>query len=104
MNVYWTQTARDDLQAIWNHIAHDSIFYADKFTNELFSSTDKLKTFPKSGRVVPEINDPNTREIIHGSYRIMYIIRRDEIYVTQVTHGSKQLFANNNNLSDDLES
>ena len=89
MTVKWTQTASDDLQSIWDYIARDSVYYADKFINELLSASDILEDFPEIGRIIPEIGDTNTREIIHGSYRIMYLIYEDAVFITQVTHGAR---------------
>jgi plasmid stabilization system protein ParE len=86
MIVRWTQTAKDDLQSIWDYIARDSVYYADKFIDELLLKPDVLETFPEIGRKIPEIDDPKSREIFHGSYRIMYVIRNGTIYITQVTH------------------
>ena len=82
MTVQWTQTAKDDLQSIWDFIARDSVYYADKFIDELLSKPDILESLPRIGRVIPEIGDPDSREITHGSYRIMYIIRDINIYIT----------------------
>ena len=89
MTVQWTETARADLQGIWDYISRDSVYYANKYTDELLSATDILKDFPGMGRVIPEIGDPNSREIIHGSYRIMYLIEDVNIYITQITHGAR---------------
>ena len=89
MTVKWTQTARDDLQSIWDYIARDSFFYADKFVDELLNATDVLEDFPEIGRIIPEIGDPRSREIIHGSYRIMYLIGDDTVSITQITHGAR---------------
>jgi len=89
MMVKWTNTAKDDLQGIWDYIAHDSVFYADKFISELLSAADMLEVFPEMGRHIPEIEDPNAREIIHGSYRIMYLVSGETLFITQVTHGAR---------------
>jgi len=94
MTVNWTHTAKADLQSIWDYIARDSVFYADKFIDELLLSADILVDFPEVGRIIPEINDPNSREIIHGSYRIMYNIRDEGVYVTQITHGARDFKPN----------
>ena len=87
--VLWTKPAFVDLQSIKEYIARDSIYYAEKFTKDIINATERLSQFPKSGRIVPEIGEENTREIIYGSYRIMYQIRQDAIYITQVTHGKR---------------
>ena len=89
MKVRWTQTARDDLKAVWDFISRDSIFYANKFTDELLRATDVLEIFPEFGRIVPEIGDANTREIIYGSYRIMYLVGDGNVFVTQIVHGAR---------------
>ena len=95
MTIRWTQTAKDDLQSIWDYIARDSVYYADKFIDELLLKPDILVTFPELGRKIPEINDPKSREIFHGSYRIMYVIREDVIYITQVTHMARNFNPDN---------
>ena len=91
--VQWTKTARDDLKAVWDYIARDSIFYADKFTDGLLKATDVLETFPEYGRIIPEIGDSNTREIIYGSYRIMYLISDESVFITQVVHGARNFMS-----------
>lgn len=35
-------------------------------------STDRLKEFPRIGRVIPELQNPDLREILVDGYRIMY--------------------------------
>ncbi|MCL1976079.1 MAG: type II toxin-antitoxin system RelE/ParE family toxin [Firmicutes bacterium] len=91
MAVKWTKTAMDDLLSIWQYIAKDSYVYADKFTDKLLASTNILEDFPLSGVIVPELANPNIREIIYGSYRVMYLIMDEDIFVTQVTHGAREL-------------
>ena len=87
--VIWTQTALDDLAAIKEYIARDSVYYADKFVDDAFDATDNLEIFPEMGRVVPERNDPSVREIIFGSYRIMYKVEENHCYITTVIHGRR---------------
>ena len=89
MIIKWTQTAKDDLQGIWDYISRDSVYYADKFTDELVSAVEVLEVFPEIGRIIPEIGDSDARELIRGSYRIMYLIRGDYVFVTQIIHGAR---------------
>ena len=46
---------------------------------------------PERGRIVPEMNDPAVREIIHGSYRIIYELRREpeRVYVLRFWHAAQ---------------
>lgn len=89
MKVLWTKPAFLDLQSIKEYIARDSVYYSEKFMMDIIKATERLSQFPKSGRVVPEIGEENTREIIYCSYRIMFQIRQNVIYITQLTHGKQ---------------
>jgi len=87
--VTWTEQALDDLNSICLFIARDSFKYANLFSNRAFEAADRLELFPKSGRVVPELNREDIREIILGNYRIIYRIITDEVEVLTVHHGAK---------------
>lgn len=89
--VRWTPQASDDLEAITDFIASDSPHYASLFAIDVLTSVERLATFPHSGRMVPELNDPTVREIILGSYRIVYRVRRDSIELLTVYHGARLL-------------
>ena len=87
--VKWTRIALDDLDAIKEYIARDSVYYAEKFGDEALAATDNLELFPEMGRIVPERNDPNIRELIFGSYRIMNKIDGDYCYIIAMIHGKR---------------
>jgi len=86
VQLLWTETARNDLQQIYDYIAENSVFYADKFVDELFERVEILEVFPDIGRIVPELGSQDIREIFHHSYRIMYCVSEKHIYITQITH------------------
>ena len=88
-NVSWTQTALDDLASIQEYIARDSKYYAHKFVDDALLAVERLEIFPEIGRIVPERNDPNFREIIFGSYRIMYKIIDSDCYIVTMIHGKR---------------
>jgi plasmid stabilization system protein ParE len=54
--------------------------------------TDQLQHFPQSGRIIPEINHANCRELIYGAYRIMYRIAKKEIWITGIIHGARNWY------------
>lgn len=89
--IIWTKPAFLDLKSIREYIARDSVYYSEKFIGDIIGVTEQLARFPHSGRIVPEIREENTREIIFGSYRIMYQIRNDIVYITQVTHSRRKI-------------
>ncbi|MEW6609513.1 MAG: type II toxin-antitoxin system RelE/ParE family toxin [bacterium] len=65
-----TPQSLDDIEAIANFIARDSNYYAKMFTAQVFEAVERLELFPESGRIVPELNRKEIREIILGNYRI----------------------------------
>lgn len=72
----WAPSALDDVESIAEYIAKDSVQMASLFVSRLFDATDRLHEFPFSGRIIPEINNPDCRGVIYGSYRIMYRVHR----------------------------
>ena len=87
--VIWTQSALDDLSGIQEFIARDSTYYAQKFVDDAFHAVERLEVFPESGRMVPERYDPGFREVIFGSYRIIYRIINDDVYIVTMIHGKR---------------
>ena len=87
--IIWAPCALDDVDSIAEYIARDSPDLAALFIRRLFEATDRLQEFLRSGRIVPEINDPDCREVIYGAYRIMYRVERDEVWITGVIHGAR---------------
>lgn len=87
--VIWSPSALNDIDAIAEHIARDSIDRAALFVSRISETTDQLQKFPLSGCVIPEIGDKSCREIIYGSYRIMYRVEDNDVWVTGVVHGAR---------------
>ena len=74
------ELAVDDLERIRDYIAKDSEFYSLRLIERVFQVIERLKLFPESGRVVPEINDSNIKRTDFGpNYRIIYKIDQDFI-------------------------
>jgi addiction module RelE/StbE family toxin len=88
--VLWTAPAVSDLDSIREYIARDSEVYADSVLSEIFDAVDQLTAYAESGRVVPELNEKQTRELIVGNYRVMYDIRVDTIRILTVLHGAQK--------------
>ena len=93
MKVYWTDTAEEHLDAIHDYIAQDSPEYAKRMVDRLTRRSQQISDFPLSGRRVPEYDVDQIREVIEGSYRIIYFIKADQIEVLAVIHGSQNVLA-----------
>ena len=88
--VKWTPQALADLEAIGDFYAQDAPSYAQVVVDKLFEATRRLKAFPRSGRIVPEIRDKNIRELIYRNYRIVYLVNSNEVNILTVFHSSKR--------------
>jgi toxin ParE1/3/4 len=86
--VIWSPSSLDDIDSIAEYISKDSVYHASLFIDRLFEATNRLKELPLSGRIIPEIGNSSCREIIYGSYRIMYRIEKNNIWITGVIHGA----------------
>jgi addiction module RelE/StbE family toxin len=91
VNVHWTDTAVAHLVAIYERIAQDAPVYAQRMIDRLTKRSEQIATFPESGRMVPEYEAPDIREVIENPYRIIYRIKVDQIDVLAVVHGAQLL-------------
>ena len=88
MKVHWTDTAEGHLDAIYAYVAQDSPEYARRMVDRLTRRSQQIAEFPFSGRRVPEYDVDQIREVIEGSFRIIYHIKVDQIDVLAVIHGT----------------
>ena len=91
--VIWSEPAKVDLRSIHDFIAHDSPHYAKTVTQDIRERTDVLNGLPKLGKKVPEVNEDTIRELSLYSYRIIYEIKSQSIFVLAVVHKRQHLQA-----------
>ena len=72
-------------------IAQDSVYYADVTAKGIFNAPKRIKKFHLSGRIVPEFCDTTIREIIHGSYRVIYKTDDSKCFVVAIIHASRDI-------------
>lgn len=89
--VRWTLTASEDLEEIEAYVSRDSVTYAIRLVDGIVRAVDRLEPFPLSGRMVPEFQREDLREVIEGSYRIVYLVRGDECTILRVVHGARDM-------------
>jgi plasmid stabilization system protein ParE len=89
--IIWSEQARDDLQSIVLFIARDNPNVAESFGYLFMSKVDALAQFPQLGRIVPEEQDENVREIIFRPYWIIYKVLADKqiVAIARVWHGAR---------------
>jgi addiction module RelE/StbE family toxin len=87
--VRWAERARDDLREIYDFIARDSPRAAEALVERVLHSTERLVSFPETGRAVPEFPDLGYRELLVGSYRVWYRIEKETVWIVTVVHGRR---------------
>jgi addiction module RelE/StbE family toxin len=89
--ITWSKTALNDIKSIASFIRKDSHYYAKIFVKKLVSSVDRLDEFPLSGRIVPEFDDSQIREVIYQNYRIIYFYDNSQIKILSIVHSKQNL-------------
>ena len=92
MNITWSREAGENLIDIEEFIARDSVERAVGFVDALIDHAETiLAENPRSGRAVPEIGNPDIRELIYRGYRIVYRLNGGRIEVLSVFEGHRLL-------------
>ena len=85
----WSPQSLHDIESIRAYIAEDSPLYADLVVRRLVAAVARLRAFPESGRIVPERNTPEIREVIVRPYRIVYRVRPGLVEIATVFRASR---------------
>lgn len=92
MKLLWTREAREQLFEIENFIAKDNVERAEQFVDNIIEHAESvLPGSPRIGRMVPEISNPDIRELIVKKYRIVYRINRNNLEILTVFEGHRLL-------------
>lgn len=84
-------SARRDLRDIVRYISSDSSRRALAFGQFLLAQIKRLAEFPELGRIVPEFERPEIREIVVRNYRIIYRVEhsRQLVKIIRFWHGGR---------------
>lgn len=91
VKVEWLKVADYDLIQIYSYIYQDSIYYSIKTINDIVNLVNYLEHSPYIGRKIPEFNEENKRELIYKSYRIMYKIESNKVFIRRIWHSARNL-------------
>ena len=91
MRIIWANSAIEHLQAIQDYIAQTSPQYARRMVDRITKRSKQIAAFPLSGRVVPEYERPQIREVIESQYRILYHVQPDRVEVVAVVHSKQHI-------------
>ena len=91
VTIRWTVGAQEDLWEIVEYIGQDSTTYAVVMARRIISAIERLRRYPKVGRIVPEYDDETIRELIVENYRVVYRLRGQRAGSIAIVHGSRDL-------------
>ena len=91
MEVIFTDRFLKRVEEFSDYIALDHIPTAIKWARGVFDQCQILSNQPESGRIVPEFKRPEIREVIHGSYRLVYEIKSNQIDMLTIWHTRQML-------------
>lgn len=89
IDLIWSPRAIADLEEIRAYTAADSPAWADLTVRRLVASVEQLREYPDSGRMVPERQSPELREVVSGKFRIVYRRKPDLVEIATVFRGSR---------------
>lgn len=88
--VIWTAGARTDLDEIVAYIAKDSPTAALAFLEEVLTTAESLMTLSERGRMVPELQEPDVRELFIKRYRLFYEVWTDRVHILGLLHAARE--------------
>ena len=91
MIVKWSDEALENLWTIEKFIGRDNPEKSERFVNCSIEKGEAIAQNPHMGRMVPEISNPEIRELIVKKYRIVYRVQDEEIVIVTVFEGHKLL-------------
>jgi toxin ParE1/3/4 len=91
MKIKWTHEALERLFEIEDFISQDSPERAGKFVDQIVEHAESLSDKPLRGRTVPEISNPDIRDLIFNKYRIVYRINGNNLDILTVFEAHRLL-------------
>jgi toxin ParE1/3/4 len=83
----WTDRALRDLIRIDDYIAADDPKAADRWVDKPIAAAERAARVPTSGRIVKERKQPDLREVLVRTYRIVYRVRDERVEIVTVFEG-----------------
>ena len=89
--IVWSDPAVDDLESAVTFVARDSEAYARSLAQLAIDAAESLREFPNRGHRLPDPKLSRFRELIVGSYRLVYSVEKSRVLIVAVLHGHRAL-------------
>ena len=85
-----TPDADDDIREIYEYLSEFSITVALAQVDRFLEFFERLREFPRMGKVIDNLRNERLREFYIGAYRVAYyIVSADQIDILRVHHTAK---------------
>lgn len=98
--VKWSDQALKDVEDISKYIEKVSLQYTKEQARTIYEKAKQLENYPLSGRPVPELKIHTIRQVLCGTYRIIYEVESENDLVILTVHHQSRLIENNPTLKD----
>jgi plasmid stabilization system protein ParE len=87
--VVWAQAAVDDLEAAVEFVGRASESFAATLARDAIDASRSLSQFAERGRVVPEVEHPDLRELFVRAHRMIYRVGKQDVTIVAFFHGRR---------------
>ncbi len=92
MKICLTDSAVEDLRELQVYYEEQLVpQVGTQFTTEILDRIESLTDNPDIGRIVPEFDADNIRELIHKPFRVVYLRESSSIFVIRVWRSERIL-------------
>jgi toxin ParE1/3/4 len=91
MRLDWTRRAARELEEKADWLAVNRPGASAPFLKRIRGAVQELRRFPRKGRRPPGVPDEPVREIIVGTYRVVYLPEEARILVVTLKHRSEEM-------------
>ena len=89
MRLVWSPLADAQVDDAVAYIAADDLAAASAWLERLLERVRSLADYPDSGRMVPELQREDVRELIVPPYRVIYRRTADAVEIAAIRHGAR---------------
>lgn len=89
--VVWTESGIRGLDANISFVALESPIRASRLLDRILNAADSLRLLAERGSVVAEYDDPEIRQILVDSFRLLYHVGETDVHVLGVLHQRQDL-------------
>ncbi len=90
-SVTWSPDSLADLEQIVRDLARESSQAAERLSEDIIATSDRLSEYPYLGRIFLYANREDTRVLIVRNHRLIYRVQHGDVEITRILHGPGRL-------------